>query len=164
MELYSETIASIGGDPLPNHVTPARDAADPAVKSDFPLTLLTGDREKTYHHSRFRDQPWAKKISPDPTILVHPATAKQLALSNDQWVRIETPGARGSCRLKVKISDATPENVVSTGMGWWRPGSMLPGSGAFDVNINAAISYDGPWDPISGSVDSRGIRCRIIAA
>lgn len=164
VELYSETIASIGGDPLPNHVTPARDAADPAVKSDFPLTLLTGDREKTYHHSRFRDQPWAKKISPDPKILVHPATAEQLALSNDQWVRIETPGARGSCRLKVKISDATPENVVSTGMGWWRPGSMLPSSGAFDVNINAAISYDGPWDPISGSVDSRGIRCRIITA
>jgi hypothetical protein len=40
---------------------------------------------------------------------------------------------------------------------------MIPGSGAFEVNINAALTYDGPWDPISGAVDSRGSRCRIVA-
>lgn len=163
IELYSEAIASVGVDPLPNFVAPARDGADAEVKSKFPLTLLTGDREKTYHHSRFRDQPWAKKISPDPRLLIHPDTAKEFSVAQDQWVRIETPGARGSCKAKVKITDATPEGVVSTGMGWWLPGSMMPGSGAFDVNINAAMTYDGPWDPISGSVDSRGIRCRIVA-
>lgn len=163
IELYSEAIASVGVDPLPNFVAPARQGAAPEVKAQFPLTLLTGDREKTYHHSRFRDQPWAKKISPDPRLLIHPETARAMAVSEGQWVRIETPGARGSCKAKVKITDNTPEGVVSTGMGWWRPGSMLPGSGAFDVNINAAMTYDGPWDPISGSVDSRGIRCRIVA-
>jgi hypothetical protein len=47
-------------------------------------------------------------------------------------------------------------------MGRWRPGSITPGNGAFDVNLNAAMTYDGPWDPISGSVDSREIRCRIL--
>ena len=163
IELYSEAIASIGIDPLPSFVAPARDRAADAVKSEFPLTLLTGDREKTYHHSRFRDQPWAKKISPDPRLLIHPKTAQQMSVRQGQWVRIETPNARGSCRAKVKITEDTPEGVVSTGMGWWRPGSLLPGSGAFDVNINAAMSYDGPWDPISGSVDSRGVCCRIVA-
>lgn len=163
IELYSEAIASIGGDPLPNFAAPARDRADPQLKSQFPLTLLTGDREKTYHHSRFRDQPWAKKISPDPRLLIHPQTARAMAVSDNQWVRIETPDAGGSCKAKIKITDNAPEGIVSTGMGWWRPGSMLPGSGAFDVNINAAMTYDGPWDPISGSVDSRGILCRIVA-
>jgi anaerobic selenocysteine-containing dehydrogenase len=86
-----------------------------------------------------------------------------MAVADAQWVRIETPGARGSCKARIKVSESTPEGVVSTGMGWWRPGSMMPGSGAFDVNINAAMTYDGPWDPISGSVDSRGILCRIVA-
>ncbi len=162
IELYSEAIASIGVDPLPNFVAPARDRADPDVKARFPLTLLTGDREKTYHHSRFRDQLWAKKISPDPRLLVHPQTARAMSVEDNQWVRIETPDAGGSCKAKIKITENTPEGVVSTGMGWWRPGSMLPGSGAFDVNINAAMTYDGPWDPISGSVDSRGILCRIV--
>ena len=61
-----------------------------------------------------------------------------------------------------RITDATPEGVVSNGMGRWRPGSITPGNGAFDVNLNAAMTYDGPWDPISGSVDSREIRCRIL--
>lgn len=162
IELYSEAIASIGVDPLPNFVAPARERADAALKSEFPLTLLTGDREKTYHHSRFRDQPWAKKISPDPRLLIHPATARAMAVADQQWVRIETPDARGSCKARIKVSEHTPEGVVSTGMGWWRPGSMMPGSGAFDVNINAAMTYDGPWDPISGSVDSRGMLCRIV--
>ncbi|MCC6887066.1 MAG: molybdopterin-dependent oxidoreductase [Hyphomicrobiales bacterium] len=163
VELYSEAIASTGVDPLPRFVAPARDSADDAMKAGFPLTLTTGDREKTYHHSRFRDQPWAKKISPDPRLLINPETAKAYSIADDQWVRLETPGVKGSCRLKVKITDATPEGVVSTGMGWWRPGSMAPGRGAFDVNINAAVTYDGPWDPISGSADTRGIRCRITA-
>ncbi|MFZ3351484.1 MAG: molybdopterin-dependent oxidoreductase [Xanthobacteraceae bacterium] len=163
IELYSEAIASVGVDPLPNFVEPARERAEPQFKAQYPLTLLTGDREKTYHHSRFRDQPWAKKISPDPRLLIHPKTAHQMAVADEQWVRIETPGARGSCKAKIKITENTPEGVVSTGMGWWRPGSMTPGSGAFDVNINAAMTYDGPWDPISGSVDSRGMLCRIVA-
>jgi anaerobic selenocysteine-containing dehydrogenase len=162
VELYSEAIASVGVDPLPNYVPPARDSLDPAIKSEYPLTLLTGDREKTYHHSRFREQPWAKKISPNPRLLIHPDTARAMAVSDEQWVRIETASARGSCKAQIKVTDATPKGVVSTGMGWWRPGSMKPGLGAFDVNINAAMTYDGPWDPISGSVDSRGVRCRIV--
>jgi anaerobic selenocysteine-containing dehydrogenase len=161
VELYSEAIASIGVDPLPSYSPPARDSADAEISKAYPLTLLTGDREKTYHHSRFREQPWAKKISPDPRLLIHPETARAMAVTDEQWVRIETPGVAGSCKAKVKITDATPEGIVSTGMGWWRPGSMLPGSGAFDININAAMTYDGPWDPISGSVDSRGVLCRI---
>src|SRR5690606_8508430 len=114
----------------------ARQHANAKVKARFPLTLLTGDREKTYHHSRFRDQPWAKRISPDPKILVHPETAADLSLAEGQWVRVETPEAPGSCRLQVKITDATPPGVVSTGMGWWRPGSLVPGQGILDVNIN----------------------------
>ncbi len=128
VELYSEAIAAIGLDPLPNFVAPARDAASLQVKSEFPLTLLTGDREKTYHHSRFRDQPWARKISPDPRLLIHPDTARAMAVADQQWVRIETPDVRGSCKARIKITESTPEGVVSTGMGWWRPGSMLPGA------------------------------------
>jgi anaerobic selenocysteine-containing dehydrogenase len=94
---------------LPDFTPPARDRVDPETKLKFPLTLLTGDREKTYHHSRFRDQPWAKKIFPDPRLLIHPVTARAMSVSEDQWVRIETPAARGSCKAKIKISEATPE-------------------------------------------------------
>jgi len=132
------------------------------VKAQFPLPLLTGDREKTYHHSRFRDQPWAKRSRPTRGFDSSGNRAGDGGQRGPVGAHRDARRA-GSCKAKVKITDNTPEGVVSTGMGWWRPGSMLPGSGAFDVNINAAMTYDGPWDPISGSVDSRGIRCRIVA-
>jgi anaerobic selenocysteine-containing dehydrogenase len=164
VELFSERLASLGLDPLPNYIAPSADSASADACERFPLLLLTGDREKTYHHSRFREQNWAKKVSPHPRLLVHPETASAHALADDQWVRVETHNGPGSCRLKVKITDGTPKGVVSTGMGWWLPEAEGPDHGAYDININAAMTYDGPWDPMSGSVDTRGLRCRVVPA
>ena len=74
---------------------------------------------------------------------------------------MRTRGHDGSCRLKAKLSDATALDTVVTGMGWWRPDAEGPEYGALDVNANAALSYAGPYDPASGSRDTRGISCRI---
>ena len=54
------TMEGLGLDPLP-----AYDSAEPRAPAPrstarrYPLILVTGDREKSYHHSRFRDQAWA---------------------------------------------------------------------------------------------------------
>ena len=48
-------------------------------------------------------------------------------------------------------------------MGWWSPGATAPHFGALDVNVNAALSYRGAKDPVSGSVDTRGVACRLAA-
>ena len=69
---------------------------------------------------------------------------------------MEVARGEGTCRLRLKLSDATPPDVVNTGMGW----CPSPEHGA-DVNINAALSYNGPYDPISGSSDIRGLACRV---
>jgi len=164
IELFSETLREAGADPLPAYVPPARETQSAAVRSDYPLVLLTGDREKSYHHSRFRDQPWAAKVSPDPILLIHPDTARSLSVDDGAWVTVDVPGGPGACRLRAKISDRTPPGVVSTGMGWWRPQSAAPDHGARDININAALPYEGRWDPASGSVDTRGLLCRVRAA
>jgi anaerobic selenocysteine-containing dehydrogenase len=161
VELLSETMRAAGLDPLPDYVPPARERAADDVRARYPLVLLTGDREKTYHHSRFRGQPWAAKVSPDPTLLIHPDTAQALGIAADDWVTVETSAALPPCRLRAKLSDATAPGVVSTGMGWWRPDAQPPLHGALDININAAMSYDGPFDPASGSPDARGLLCRV---
>jgi anaerobic selenocysteine-containing dehydrogenase len=124
--------------------------------------ILTGEREKNFHHSRFRDQPWLEQLSPDPQLRVHPDTAARHALHDGEWAYVHT--AAGRCRLKVTLSERVPPDVVSTGMGWWRPRGEGPEYGALDVNVNAALSYAGPYDPVTGSPDSRGIPCRISAA
>src|SRR5437660_4627502 len=63
-----------GLDPLPSYTPPSRERLSGDTAKRFPLILITGDREKSYHHSRFRDQPWALKVSPDPRLTMHPAT------------------------------------------------------------------------------------------
>ena len=161
IELYSETLARLGLDPLPDFVPPRVESVAPAVRRDYPLILLTGAREKAYHHSRYRDQAWARKVSPYPRLQVHPDTASALELATDDWVEVETPDAGGACALKVSVTEDTAPGVVRTGMGWWLPEAPGPDFGALSVNINAAMSYGGPWDPVTGSADTRGLLCRV---
>ncbi len=161
VELWSQRMADAGLDPLPDWLpTGASQENNPA----YPFTLQTGLREKTYHHSRFREQAWARKVSPDPLLKINPDTARSLGIADGEWVRVETPRGQGACRLKASLTDATAPGVVVTGMGWWLPESPGPEFGALEVNINAALSYAGPYDPASGSADTRGVPCRISRA
>jgi anaerobic selenocysteine-containing dehydrogenase len=159
IELYSEALAELGLDPLPGFVAP------PVVGDmAFPLTLQTGQREKTYHHSRFRDQAWARKVSPDPLVHVHPDTAAAHGLADGGWAMVEPAGGRGECRLKVHVSDRTQPGVLTTGIGWWRPEAPGPEFGVLDINVNAALSYQGVKDAVTGSVDTGAVPCRVRAA
>jgi len=158
VELYSERLAALGQDPLPCWTPTASSLIDDAA---FPLRLQTGLREKTYHHSRFREQSWAKKVSPDPLLRIHPDTAGSLGIAQGDWVEVQTHGHAGSCRLKAQVTDTTAPGIVVTGMGWWRPDGATPNYGALDININAAMNYAGPYDPLSGSKDTRGLACRV---
>ena len=161
IELYSEKLAELGLDPLPDYIPPRVEQTDREIRQDYPLVLLTGAREKTYHHSRFRDQSWARKVSNDPWVQIHPDTAARYALAEGDWVIVETAGHDGRCRLKIRITEDTLPGVLRTGMGWWYPEAEGPDFGALDVNINAAMAYDGPCDPVTGSADTRGLCCRL---
>ena len=161
VELYSEKLGALGLDPLPNYTQPTADKSDAAERAAYPLVLLTGLREKTYHHSRFRDQAWARKVSPEPLIQIHPDTATEYGILDSDWVSVHTADTSTACRAKAHVTNGTPRGVVATGMGWWEPLGDDPGYGALDININGAMSYGGPWDPVTGSSDSRGRRCRL---
>tara|TARA_Y100001970_G_scaffold290582_2_gene424843 strand:- start:5684 stop:7648 length:1965 start_codon:yes stop_codon:yes gene_type:complete len=163
IELWSKTLNEIGVDPLPSYEIPRAERSTYQDKRDFPLILITGAREKTYHHSRYRDQAWARKISPFPLLQVHPSDAKGFNFVDGDWVAVETANFKGTCKLKVSITRETDSGTVRTGMGWWLPEAAGPEKGALDVNVNVALSYDGPWDPVTGSADTRGLRCRVTA-
>lgn len=161
VELFSERLNELGLEPLPDHTPPSAAQSDDAIKAEYPLILLTGIREKTYHHSRFRDQAWAQKISPDPLLQIHPDTADACGINDAQWVSVRTPGTATQCRVRAQVTERAPRGIVATGMGWWTPDADSPDLGACDININGAMSYAGPWDPVTGSPDSRGQRCQI---
>ena len=157
VELSSTRMADVGLDPLPDLVLPGNAAGDAA----YPLTLQTGLREKAYHHSRFRDQEWARRISPDPVVRLHPQTAAAHGVAAGDWVRLRTPATTGACQARAALTDRVPPGVAVTGMGWWRPDGAAPTFGALDININAVLSYAGPYDAASGSPNSRALACSI---
>lgn len=161
IELFSERLDALGLDPLPDYSAPRYEQQTTKVLSDYPLILLTGAREKTYHHSRYREQAWARKISPFPRLEMNSATAASNGLERDDWVRIETPDADGGCELMVTLTEDVAPGILRTGMGWWLPEAAEPARGALTVNINATMSYGGPWDPVTGSADTRGLVCRV---
>ncbi|MDO9714311.1 molybdopterin-containing oxidoreductase family protein [Paracraurococcus lichenis] len=156
VELYAEAAARHGLDPLPGYVAPRSAASD-----DFPLLLQTGFREKTYHHSRFRDQAWARKVSPDPEVRIHPTTAAAHGVAEGDWVVVAVRDGPGACRLRATITDRTQPGLLTTGMGWWLPEAPAPDYAALEINVNAALSYRAAADAMSGSVDIGGLPCRL---
>jgi len=88
-------------------------------------------------------------------------TAARHHVADGDWIAVETSRGAGACQLRVEVTDRAPPDVLITGMGWWLPEAAGPEHGALDVNVNAALTYGGPWDPITGSPDSRGLPCRI---
>ncbi len=161
VELASTVMAESGLDAMPDYVPPLYKRSGDGAAADFPLVLQTGQREKTYHHSRFREQAWARKVSPEPTVCVHPLTAERLGVADGDWVAVETQAGAGPCRLRVEVTDRTTPGVVTTGIGWWRPEGAGPTFDALDINVNAALTYQGPMDPATGSVDTRYLPCRL---
>lgn len=157
IELASSLLEQAGYDPLPDYVPPSYVAAD----ADYPLTLLTGIRTMAYHHSRFRNHAWARKIQADPELRIHPDTAARHGILEGDWVWVETPRGRGRARLRARLTEEVPADVVATGMGWWYPEAPGPDHAALTVNVDAAVPYGPPWDPISGSAEARNCACRI---
>jgi anaerobic selenocysteine-containing dehydrogenase len=157
IEFASSLLAEAGYDPLPDYVPPSYAAGD----SDYPLTLLTGIRTMAYHHSRFRNHAWARKIQADPELRIHPRTAVRHAIAEGDWVWVETAASPNRIRLRAHLTDEVPVNVVATGMGWWYPEQPGFDRGALSVNVNAVVPYGSHWDPIAGSAEARNIACRI---
>ena len=137
-----------GLDPLP-----AYDAAEPRAparghgqalsrSSSSPATArrATTTRASAISPGRSRSRP----IRGSPCI---PTPRAPWASSDGAWVHLEVARGKGTCRLRVKLTDATPPDVVNTGMGWWLPSDPAPEHGALDVNINAALRLRRPLGP-----------------
>lgn len=160
IDLCSERLEEIGQDPLPDYKPPVY--AQPPV--EFDLVLLTGIRSMAYHHSRFRNHSWARKLQDVPELRINPKTARRFNIGVEDWVWVHTLNGPGRALLKARITDEVPENVVATGMGWWYPELGGADHGALTFNIDVAIPYGPPWDPISGSPEARNTACKICRA
>ncbi len=115
------------------------------------------------YHSEQRQIESAREVVPDPLVLVHPDTAKNLGLEENQWVNIVSP--QGRARMKLKASSIVHPKMIDAQHGWWFPERKqdLPELfGVFESNANTLCPMDkDQCSPEIGSWPHSALMCRI---
>tara|TARA_Y100000031_G_scaffold156686_2_gene212422 strand:- start:2335 stop:4407 length:2073 start_codon:yes stop_codon:yes gene_type:complete len=156
VEIFSEQIRDLGSSPIPLwkelSTLHGGDLSD-----EFPL-LLTTRLEDAYKLTGFKQLESGKRRKPEPTLEMHPDTAAALALTDGEWVNIET--AKGKIKQKLDLDKDLDPKVVYASFGWWFPEEP---DNLFEwdrSNVNILFDTD-QEEPVTGTVEVRGIPCRI---
>ena len=120
VEVYCETYEQWDLDPLPFYTEPSQSAVStPELFEKYPLVMITGARSQLYFHSEHRMIPWLREKMPDPTVEIHPDTAKKYGVDDGEWIYLEND--MGRVKRKAIITRKVKPHHVHTMHGWWLP-------------------------------------------
>ncbi len=149
IEIYSETLAKAGFDPLPTYLEPERSPkrAKKSFLEKYPLILSTGSRNLYYTHSQHRNVSKLRKVFPEPLAEIGPETAARFNISDGDMVVIETN--RGQVKMKARVDERVAEGVVLVPHGWGE-----------EANANLLTDVE-CREPIMGYPDMKSLQCSI---
>ncbi|MBN1220286.1 MAG: molybdopterin oxidoreductase family protein [Anaerolineae bacterium] len=119
VELYSQTLAEAGLDPLPGWTEDRDDVAPPErglAQTAAPLNLLSG----AAHHfvsSSLANQAGLLQREGAPFVEIHPADAAERGINHGDIVIIEN--GRGWCKLAAVVTEAVRPGVLASPKGRW---------------------------------------------
>jgi anaerobic selenocysteine-containing dehydrogenase len=117
IEIYSETFAKAGFDPLPTYREPDQSPlGDPQLFQKYPVILTTGARILYYTHGQHRNIQDLKEKCPEPFAEIHPRTAEKYGIKD--WDSIIVESNRGKIIVKALVTEDMMEGVVSIPHGW----------------------------------------------
>ncbi len=147
IEIYSETLAEHGYDPLPVPIEPSQSpVSSPELAQEYPLILTTGPRILEYTHTQFRNVPQLRQSAPEPIAEIHPATATKYGIADGDTIAVET--RNGQIKIKVRTTEDMAPQVVSIPHGWAQ------------ANVNVLTELE-PRDPVTGYTELKALLCRI---
>ena len=147
IELYSQTLADYGYDPLPVHVEPSKSpVSSPELAKKYPLILTTGARILYYTHTQFRNVPALRQAAPEPIAEIHPDTAQEYGIADGDMMGVET--VKGQIEIRAKTTDDLAPGIVSIPHGWSQ------------ANANVLTELE-PRDPVTGYTQLKALLCRI---
>ncbi len=117
IELYSETLAAQGHDPLPSHAPLAESAdGDPELHAKYPLALLT---PSTHHflNTTFGNVPSLERREGTPFIEINAADAAGRGVADGDIVRVFND--RGETFLTAHVGETTKPGVAVAPAIWW---------------------------------------------
>jgi len=131
-ELYSETMAQAGLDPLPAYVPPRENVMSaPDLARRYPLAFISPPAHH-FLNSTFSAQPVFVRRESGPSLTIHPRDAAARGIADGQMVR--TFNDRGAFLAVARVSDDARPGVVVGLSVWWS--KMCPGG----RNANAVTS------------------------
>jgi len=117
IEIYSDTFAKAGFDPLPTYLEPDQSPmSGSGLYKKYPLVLTTGARILYYTHGQHRNIKGLKERIPEPFADIHPKTATQYGIKDGDSIVVESN--RGKIRVKARVTQDILEGVVSIPHGW----------------------------------------------
>jgi anaerobic selenocysteine-containing dehydrogenase len=123
IEIYSETFAKAGFDPLPTYREPDQSPMSGSeLYKKYPLVLTTGARILYYTHGQHRNIKALKEKIPDPFAEVHPKTATQYGIKDGDPIVVESN--RGKIKVKARVTQDILQGVVSIPHGWPREANV----------------------------------------
>ena len=158
VEIYSKSALDFGYSPLPYW----REVSKlPELTDEYPL-LMTNAKENVYMLTGYKHVPSLRNMKPEPLAEMHPETAKKMGLREGEIIYIETE--KGRIIQRLAFDDTLDPRIVVVSFGWWFPEDRSTLFGWDKSNINVLTRSEPPYDPGTGTVDLRGIPCRVYAA
>ncbi len=161
IEIYSEQLKKLDYSPMPlwEELIPFR--FEPS--DEYPL-LMTNRKEEGYMLTGYKHVEYHRKRRPQPTVDMNPEIARKAGLKEGDWACIETP--KGKIMQKVALDPDLDPRLVSVAFGWWFPeeGETADLFQFRKSNINVLTDDSPPNDPQVGSIELRGIPCRVYKA
>lgn len=127
------------------------------LSEDYPL-LLTTRVEDAYKLTGFKHIPSMRRRKPEPTLEMNHETAQSLGLTEGQMVSIESK--KGRITQKLTLDKDLDPRVVYASFGWWFPEEPANLYEWDKANVNILLDNT-QEEPATGSVELRGIPCRV---
>ncbi len=131
-ELYSESLARKGHDPLPTFTPPRESVGSaPQLAKKYPLAFISPPAHH-FLNSTFSAQPTLVRREGEPLLTIHPEDASARGIRDGQNVR--TFNDRGAFLARARVSEDARRGVVVGLSVWWS--KLCPGG----RNANAVTS------------------------
>jgi formate dehydrogenase (coenzyme F420) alpha subunit len=148
IEIYSDTFAKAGFDPLPTYREPDQSPLGRSqLNARYPLILTTGARILYFTHGQHRNIQNLKEHCPQPVADIHPETARKYGVSEGDLIVVESN--RGKISVRASLTPDMMEGVVSIPHGWPR-----------DANVNLLTDVH-CREPIMGYPQMKSQLCSI---
>ena len=158
--IYNTTFEKEGYRPLPEWREPPESVTGtPELVKKYPLTLSDYHTSKCYSASWQRNVPYLREVQPYPMLHIHPDTAAERGIQNDDWVIVEGP--HGWMKVKAELYPGIRPDTVMILHGWWQGCGELGfedfpiGDGGANVNVMYSVDPDKAFDPLITAMASQ---------